>query len=45
MPKDKKQRAEHYDPKLVVKGTFLDVIKASVNVGKKQPTTKAEKKS
>ena len=45
MAKAKKKRAETYDPKLAIKGSFEDVIK--VSVGKppeRQPVSKPEKK-
>lgn len=32
--KPKKQRPENYDPKLKVKGSFLDVMKAAVKDAK-----------
>lgn len=40
MAKEKKDRKEKYDPKLVVKGSFADVIKASIS----KPPTKPESK-
>lgn len=38
----KKKRAEKYDPKLSIKGSFEDVI--GVSVGKQPPPAKPEKK-
>ena len=46
MAKEKKKRAEQYDPKLVVKGDFLDVINASLGIkpAKHTKPTKGAKK-
>jgi len=35
--KPKKERAEHYDPKLKVKGTFEDVINVLIKSENKKP--------
>ena len=32
MAKEKKQRADQYEPKLIVKGEFIDVINASLGI-------------
>jgi hypothetical protein len=47
MAKEKKQRADHYEPKLVVKGEFIDVINASLGIKTKpkdKPAKRAAKK-
>jgi hypothetical protein len=46
MAKDKKPRAEKYDTKMAIDGTFADVIKISANYTppKKKPAKKAVKK-
>jgi hypothetical protein len=41
---EKKQRKDKYETKLVVNGSFLDVIKASVSNPKPQETKPAPKK-
>jgi hypothetical protein len=45
MAKEKKPRAEKYDPKISVKeGTeFIDVINASLGLAKKKPAPKKKK--
>ena len=44
MAKEKKQRSDHYDPKLAIKGSFLDVIKVVVKERKIQTKKAAKKK-
>lgn len=45
MAKPKKKRAEKYDPKVAIDGSFADVIKVSVQPGKqKEPAKKPAKK-
>lgn len=45
MAKQKKKRAEKYDPKLAIKGSFEDVIKVSVTpTPSKKEKPKKEKK-
>ena len=44
MAKAKKKRADKYDEKLAIEGTFEDVIKVSVPPQPKQPDPKQEKK-
>jgi len=44
MPKAKKKRAEKYEPKVAIEGTFADVIKVSVQPDKPTPKKKAKKK-
>jgi hypothetical protein len=40
MAKAKKKRAEKYEPKVAIKGTFADVIKVSVSPEKKEEKPK-----
>ena len=44
MAKSKKKRAEKYEPKVAIEGTFADVIKVSVQPDKPTPKKKAKKK-
>jgi hypothetical protein len=37
MPKPKKKRADKYDTKLAIEGSFEDVIRVSVTPGKPEP--------
>lgn len=42
MPKEKKKRAEKYEEKVAVKGTFEDMIKAAVADKKKRADKKKD---
>jgi hypothetical protein len=44
MAKEKKQRADKYDEKLAINGTFADLIKVSVNYTPSRKAKKAAKK-